>query len=133
MCLGTGREAKDVGKSTRGGARCVCPLSRARGVRKVSACDGDGVSETDSSLVLILFALERLPALAHFCEYSSLRSACAGVTSLIDPECFAASHGYWRLSGVFQQSVGVCPHHCRTENPGPHTPEVQWGGRLTAS
>lgn len=63
----------------------------------------------------------------------SPRSACAGVTSLIDPECFAASRGYWRLSGVFEQFVGVCPHHCRTGNPGPHTPEVQWGGRLTAS
>ena len=44
MCLGTGREAKDVGISTRRGARCACPLSRARGVREVSAtCDGDGV------------------------------------------------------------------------------------------
>ena len=63
----------------------------------------------------------------------SPRSACAGVTSLIDPECFAASRRYWRLSGVFEQFVGVCPHHCRTGNPGPHTPEVQWGGRLTAS
>ena len=53
MCLGTGREAKDVGISTRRGARCACPLSRARGVCKVSAtCDGDGVSETDGSLVL---------------------------------------------------------------------------------
>ena len=53
MCLGAGREAKDAGISTRRGARCVCPLSRARGVRKVSAtCDGDGVSETDGSLVL---------------------------------------------------------------------------------
>ena len=46
-------EAKDVGISTRRGARCACPLSRARGARKVSAtCDGDGVSETDGSLVL---------------------------------------------------------------------------------
>ena len=54
----------------------------------------------------------------------SPRSACAGVTSLIDPECFAASRGYWRLSGGFEQFVGVCPHHSRTGNPGPHTPEV---------
>ena len=53
MCLGTGREAKDVGMRTRRGARYACPLSRARGVRKVSAtCDGHGVSETDGSLVL---------------------------------------------------------------------------------
>ena len=53
MCLGTGREAKDVGISSRRGARCACPLSRAGGVREVSAtCDGDGVSETDGSLVL---------------------------------------------------------------------------------
>ena len=53
MCLGAGREAKNVGISTRRGARCVCPLSRERGVRKVSAtCDGYGVAETDGSLVL---------------------------------------------------------------------------------
>ena len=43
MCLGTGREAKDVGISDRRGAIFACPLSRARGVRKVSAtCVGDG-------------------------------------------------------------------------------------------
>ena len=53
----------------------------------------------------------------------SLRSACAGVTPLIDPECFAASRGYWRLSGVFEQFDGVSPHHCRTRNPGPRTPQ----------
>ena len=53
MCLGTGREAKDVGISSRRGARCACPLSRAGGAREVTAtCDGDGVSETDGSLVL---------------------------------------------------------------------------------
>ena len=52
MCLGAGREAKNVGISTRRGARCVCPLSRARGMREVSATfDGDGVSEADVSLV----------------------------------------------------------------------------------
>ena len=53
MCLGTGREAKDVGISTIEGrdARAHC---RGRGgARKVSAmCDGDGDSETDGSLVL---------------------------------------------------------------------------------
>ena len=52
MCPETVREAKDVGIITRRGARCACPLSRAGGWRKVSAtCDGDGVSETDGSLV----------------------------------------------------------------------------------
>ena len=48
MCVGTGREAKDVGISTRRGARCACPLSReggAQGERDVRR--GDGVSETD--------------------------------------------------------------------------------------
>ena len=53
MCLGAGREAKNVGISTRRVARCVCPLSRARGVRKVSAtCDGDSIAENDGILVL---------------------------------------------------------------------------------
>ena len=52
-CLGTGREAKDVGINIRRGARCTSPLSRARGVRKVSAtCDGYGVAATRGSLVL---------------------------------------------------------------------------------
>ena len=56
MCLETVREAKDVGISTRRGARCACPLSRARGVRKVSAtCDGDGVSETKLLFVAVLY------------------------------------------------------------------------------
>ena len=46
-------ETKDVGISTRRGAKCACPLSRARGVRKVcTTCDGGGVSESDGSLVL---------------------------------------------------------------------------------
>ena len=45
--------AKDVGISTRRGARCVCPLSRAREARKVSAtCNGYSIAETDGSLVL---------------------------------------------------------------------------------
>ena len=52
MYLGTGREAKDVGISIPRGARCTSPLSRARGVREVSAtCDNDGVPEADGSLM----------------------------------------------------------------------------------
>ena len=52
MCLGTGREAKDVGISTRGGARCVCPLPRARGAQGERDVRRDGVAENDGSLVL---------------------------------------------------------------------------------
>ena len=37
MCLGTGREANDVGTSNRRGARCTSPLSRTKGVHEVSA------------------------------------------------------------------------------------------------
>ena len=43
---------KDVGISNRRGARCTSPLSRARGVRKVSAtCNSDGLAEADGSLM----------------------------------------------------------------------------------
>ena len=48
----TGKEAKDVGISNSSMARCTSPLSRARGVREVSAtCDSDGVAEADGSLM----------------------------------------------------------------------------------
>ena len=40
---------KDVGISTRRGARCACPLSRVREVS--TTCDGGGISEADGSLV----------------------------------------------------------------------------------
>ena len=44
--------AKDVGICNRGGARCTSPLSRARGVREVSATgDSDSVAEVDGSLM----------------------------------------------------------------------------------
>jgi len=54
----------------------------------------------------------------------SLRSACAGV--MIGSyshhrsrvlECFAASCGYWRLIGGFEQFVGVTPRRCRRAAP----------------
>ena len=49
MCWGTGREAKDVGIRPLKGSRCVCPLSRARGLRKVIAtCNRDGIAEHGS-------------------------------------------------------------------------------------
>ena len=40
----TGKEAKDVGISNSSMARCTSPLSRARGVRKVSE-NSDGVAD----------------------------------------------------------------------------------------
>jgi hypothetical protein len=52
MCLRTGRGGKDVGISNRRGARCMSPLSRARGVREVSAtCDSNGIAEADGGLM----------------------------------------------------------------------------------
>ena len=52
MCLEMGREAKDVGISIRWRTRYTSPLSRARGLREVSAtCDSDGGAEADGGLV----------------------------------------------------------------------------------
>ena len=84
-----------------------------------------------TSLSVQIFTTHHDVVVASFRSQGSPRCNGAGVTPLTDPECLAASRGYWRPDGVFEQFGGVSPHRCRTGYLGPHTP--QGGGRLNAS